>query len=73
MDVPGVVGQVGTLLGQHEINIAEWRMGRTKSQDPTLPSINLSFINLDSLAPPKVLGALTQLPRVFNVNQVDLA
>ena len=31
-DVPGVIGKVGTLLGAHGINIAEWQMGRIGSR-----------------------------------------
>jgi D-3-phosphoglycerate dehydrogenase len=72
MDVPGVVGQVASLLGTHNINIAEWRMGRTIPSDRTLPSLNLSFVNLDSPASPEILQELMQLDKVFSVRQVTL-
>jgi D-3-phosphoglycerate dehydrogenase len=66
-DVPGVVGRVGTLLGKHAINIAEWRMGRfAAGQDA------LSFLNLDMPVPPEVLAELAKLEGVSNVRQVDL-
>ena len=29
-DVPGVIGQVGTLLGDYGVNIGEWRLGRVR-------------------------------------------
>ena len=72
LDVPGVVGHVGTLLGIHNINIAEWRMGRSAPSDRSRPPLNISFINLDSPAPPEVLHELKQLDKVLNVRQVKL-
>ncbi len=30
LDVPGVIGRVGTVLGQHNINIANFSLGRTR-------------------------------------------
>jgi len=29
-DQPGFIGTVGTILGQHNINISTWRYGRDK-------------------------------------------
>ncbi len=71
-DVPGVVGSVGTLLGKHHINIAEWRMGRIPAQTSGASPINISFINLDAPAPPETLADIRQLDKVFNVTQVEL-
>ncbi len=51
-DVPGVIGQVGTLLAEYKVNIAEWRLGRNEPGGEAL-----SFINLDSEPPPAVSGA----------------
>jgi D-3-phosphoglycerate dehydrogenase len=67
IDAPGVVGRVGTLLGSHEINIAEWRLGRV-----TPGGQALSFINLDSPAAPDVLDELLQLESVTRVRQIRL-
>lgn len=71
-DVPGVVGQVATLLGKHGINIAEWRMGRAGPWEGSPTSINISFINLDIMASPEVLQELGQLERVLKVTQIQL-
>lgn len=71
-DVPGVVGQVATLLGKHEINIAEWRMGRAGPWEGSPTSINISFINLDMMASPEVLQELGRLERVLKVTQIKL-
>jgi D-3-phosphoglycerate dehydrogenase len=67
LDVPGVIGRVGTILGTHQINIAEWRLGRTTPGDAAL-----SFINLDAPAPPEVLQELESLDGVVSVRQVRL-
>ncbi len=67
IDVPGVIGNVGTLLGKHDINIAEWRLGRIAPGGQAL-----SFINLDSLAPPEMLAELMKLQGVTRVRQVKL-
>ncbi|MCS7251923.1 MAG: phosphoglycerate dehydrogenase [Anaerolineae bacterium] len=66
-DVPGVIGRVGTWLGQHGINIAEWRLGRDHPGGTAL-----SFINLDSPASPEVLEMLQAMPEVEEVRQVFL-
>ena len=66
-DVPGVIGRVGTLLGEHGINIAEWRLGRDRPGGTAL-----SFINLDHPAPPAVLEALRRMPEIEDVRQVLL-
>jgi len=66
-DVPGVIGQVGAFLGQHRINIAEWRLGRNRPGDHAL-----SVINLDTEIPDRVMDELIQLPEVIEIRQVVL-
>lgn len=66
-DVPGVIGQVGTLLAAYEVNIGEWRMGRHQPGSEAL-----SFINLDSEPPTAVLQALERIPAVIQVKLVSL-
>ncbi|MGH2537748.1 MAG: phosphoglycerate dehydrogenase [Candidatus Promineifilaceae bacterium] len=66
-DVPGVIGQVGTLLAAHDINIGEWRMGRRRPGGEAL-----SFINLDNEPTPAVLQALERVPAVTQVRLVSL-
>ncbi|MDX1614935.1 MAG: phosphoglycerate dehydrogenase [Candidatus Promineifilaceae bacterium] len=66
-DVPGVIGQVGTLLGEYSVNIGEWRMGRHEPGSEAL-----SFINLDQEPPPSVLKALETVPHVTKVRLVTL-
>ena len=67
LDQPGVIGSVGSLLGAHGINIAEWRYGRVApGQD------SLSFINLDSEVPPAVLEEIAAMPWATSVELIKL-
>jgi D-3-phosphoglycerate dehydrogenase len=66
-DRPGVIGQIGTLLGRHGINIAEWRLGREAPG-----KTEMSFINIDSPASEEVMAELRALPVVMDVRQVLL-
>jgi D-3-phosphoglycerate dehydrogenase / 2-oxoglutarate reductase len=66
-DVPGVIGQVGTVMATYNINIGEWRMGRHQPGGEAL-----SFINLDSEPPNPVLQALEKVPAVTHVTLVNL-
>jgi D-3-phosphoglycerate dehydrogenase len=59
-DVPGVIGAVGSLMRDHGVNIAEWRLGRDRPGGTAL-----SFINLDAPIPPAGLAALRELPEVI--------
>jgi D-3-phosphoglycerate dehydrogenase / 2-oxoglutarate reductase len=66
-DVPGVIGQVASLLGRAQLNIAEYRLGRDEPGGTAL-----SFINLDSEAPEAVLVELRSLEPIIEVKQVNL-
>ncbi|MFZ0548964.1 MAG: phosphoglycerate dehydrogenase [Candidatus Promineifilaceae bacterium] len=67
-DVPGVIGQVGTILAAYNVNIGEWRMGRHAPGGHAL-----SVINLDSDLPGSVLEALEKIPAVTQVKLVNLS
>lgn len=66
-DVPGVIGQVGTLLSEYGVNIGEWRLGRDRPGGDAL-----SFINLDDYPPAEALDALGEIEAVTQVNVVTL-
>ncbi len=66
-DVPGVIGDVGTLLGSHQVNIAEWRLGRDK-----IGGHALSFINLDTWPGDPVMAELRALPAVEKAMVLEL-
>lgn len=64
-DVPGVIGRVGTILGNAGVNIAEWRLGRSAPGETAL-----AFINLDAAAPADVVESLRGIEGVREVRQV---
>ncbi len=66
-DIPGVIGKVGTLLGEKGINIAEWQMGRSAPG-----GMAVSFINIDIPASEEVLKELRALSPILDVRQVTL-
>ena len=55
LDVPGVVGRVGTVLGQHNVNIANFSLGRATSGQGTSA---VAVVQVDGDIPEAVLGAL---------------
>jgi D-3-phosphoglycerate dehydrogenase / 2-oxoglutarate reductase len=65
-DVPGIVGQIGTLLGDHQINIADMSLSRGDGDSKAL-----TVLNLDSLPPEAVLQAALQTPNVRSVHIVQ--
>jgi len=60
LDVPGVVGRVGTFLGEKGINIAGLNLGR---KEPGGTAVSL--INVDNPVPEKVLDQLSKLPNIL--------
>jgi D-3-phosphoglycerate dehydrogenase len=66
-DIPGVIGKVGTLLGERGINIGEWRLGRSGPG-----GVAMSFINVDNEVSEEVMAELKALEPVIDARQVLL-
>lgn len=66
-DKPGLVGEVGTLLGKNNINIAEMTLGRKKEGERAL-----TVINTDSEVPATVLDQLKKLSKIIDVKLIRL-
>lgn len=66
-DVPGVIGAVGTLLGQKQINIASMELGREK-----VGGMAISFFHVDDVVPKETLEALRNLPSIVTAELVKL-
>ena len=62
-DVPGVIGRVGTILGQHEINVATMHWGRKKDKMRAQ-----AFISVDSPVDNDVLDRLAGLEGILRVS-----
>jgi D-3-phosphoglycerate dehydrogenase len=66
-DVPGVVGRVGTMLGQHGINIAGLELGREKAG-----GMAISFVHVDEAVPETVLAELRRSPDIVAAQLLQL-
>jgi D-3-phosphoglycerate dehydrogenase len=58
-DVPGVIGRVGTLLGDHNINIANFALGRSQKAAEAI-----GLVNVDNHIPEAVLAEIRAIPAV---------
>ncbi len=59
LDVPGVIGRIGTLLGQNQVNIAGMVLGREKPGGRAV-----SVVNVDSAIPTPVLEQIRRMPNI---------
>ena len=65
-DVPGMIGKVGTVLGEHGINIASTAVGREPGQEPGAPAGGagrhaVMVVTVDSPIPDDVVRAILSL------------
>ena len=66
-DVPGIIGSVGTIFGNHKINIAQMAVGReSKGGDA------LGVLNLDQAPTPAALDEVRKHPAITSVVVVKL-
>lgn len=66
-DKPGIIGRVGTLLGNNDVNIATMQVGRK-----VVGGSAIMVLTTDKQAPKEVLEQLTQLPEIENVRELTL-
>ena len=85
-DVPGVIGKVGTILGEHQINIANFSLGRegagtratsASAADEAQPESAsarraVAVIHVDGPVPEPVLAALRQVPAIEEARALRL-
>lgn len=64
-DVPGVVGLVGSILGNHQVNIADFRLARQNKEA-------MAVILVDSVVPNIALEQLKQIPACLGIKVVNL-
>jgi D-3-phosphoglycerate dehydrogenase len=69
IDKPGIIGKVGTLLGQHSINIAGMQVGRGQ---PKPGGLSVMVLALDNPVPPEVLAQLRQVDGITTAALVEL-
>jgi D-3-phosphoglycerate dehydrogenase len=71
-DVPGVIGKVGTILGENEINIADFSLGRRSSGATSEPREAIAVVHVDGRVPEDVLRKLEEIPAVRQAKAVQL-
>jgi D-3-phosphoglycerate dehydrogenase len=68
-DVPGVIGEIGTLLGREGLNIATFALGR---REAVLGADALALIGLDGAVSTTILDLLHAIPNVIQARIVRL-
>jgi len=66
-DKPGVIGKVGTLLGDNGVNIAQMQLGRSAPNQDAV-----AVLTVDSAMPEKVMEDLLKLPFIMSATQLEL-
>lgn len=66
-DQPGVIGNLGTLLGDHQINISRLQLGREKAGGRAI-----SVFGIDTAASEDLLAKIKKLPNILSVRQIKL-
>jgi len=72
-DVPGVIGKVGTILGKHKINIADFSLGRGAVNDKqNAPRRAIAVVHVDGRVPEAVLAELRKVPAIDQAKAIRL-
>lgn len=66
-DKPGVIGNIGTTLGKHNINIARMHFGRK-----TAGGLAISVVNIDAEATEDIIKEIKALPNILQVKKISL-
>ena len=66
-DVPGIIGQIGTLLGKNKINIAGMSFGRERPGKSAI-----TVLNIDAEVPKPVLDEMKKAKNINDVTMIKL-
>ncbi|MDR7586444.1 MAG: phosphoglycerate dehydrogenase [Armatimonadota bacterium] len=66
-DRPGMIGKVGTMLGNADVNIASMQVGRDRPRGRAI-----MVLGLDDPVPPDLLAELLTIPGIFDARLVAL-
>jgi D-3-phosphoglycerate dehydrogenase len=73
-DVPGVIGKVGTILGNHKINIADFSLGRRVGNvKPGAPREAIAVVHVDGIVPEPVLAELRKVSAIEQAKAIRLS
>jgi len=70
LDVPGVIGRIGTILGEQNVNIANFALGRER--EGKHPVKALAVVQVDAPVPAKTLEALHTIDAILEAKLVKL-
>ncbi len=72
-DVPGVIGRVGTFLGEQKINIANFSLGRRANKSTAgEPAEAIAVVHVDGRVPHSVMDELRKIPAVRQAKAIRL-
>jgi D-3-phosphoglycerate dehydrogenase len=72
-DVPGVVGKIGSILGEYKINIANFSLGRRQGEAKLeQPLEAVAVVHVDNAVPEAVLAELRKIPAVQQAKSIRL-
>ena len=71
-DVPGVIGRVGTILGEHKLNIANFALGRSIRSQRVPQGNALAVVQVDGPISDASLEALRAVDAILQVHLVNL-
>jgi len=66
-DMPGMIGKIGTFLGEKQINISFMRVGRQEESNRAL-----MVLGLDGEVEPAVLNEILRIPNIFSARTATL-
>ncbi len=66
-DKPGVIGNIGSLIGENSINIARMHFGRAKQGGRAI-----AVVSVDAAVSKSILSEIKKLPNVLSVKQIHL-
>ena len=70
MDVPGVIGRIGSILGEHGVNIANFALGRERSGHKPVKA--LAVVQVDAPVSVAVLEDLVKIEAMLEAKPVSL-
>jgi D-3-phosphoglycerate dehydrogenase len=70
LDVPGVIGRIGSILGEHGVNIANFALGRERSGPKPVKA--LAVVQVDAPVSSAVLDDLVKIEAMLEAKPVSL-
>ncbi len=66
-DMPGIIGQIGSLLGKHNVNVASMQVGRRIVRGEAV-----MVLSIDDPIPPQLLGSILSMQGINEAHSVTL-